>query len=419
MLTKELKTVLSLALGLILLIRISPAVSAYQNPSADTGAPTQAAPQSQSELRALVAPIALYPDNLVAEVLAAATFPDQVAVASYWLQSNKNLSGNALTQAVGKQSWNDSVKALIAFPSVLANMAKNLAWTSQLGEAYHTQKSEVMAAIQALRAQAKAAGNLKSTPQMSVQQQTPQTIVIEPANPQVVYVPEYNPALVYGYPYVTPGYSAADVAATAAISFGAGLALGAWADSAWGWHGWGCDWAGGAVAYHGAAFYGNPAWHGAYHPYGFDGAYHPYGYSGAYHPYANANRQYNRNEFNRNVSGNTVNVNRGGVQNFSNNHFSDANSWANHNNFAAKSNAFTGLSGHAGGFDSGHFGGSEGGHFGGFGDEHSGGFGGGHFGGFGGWSSRADSARGWGSMRAGGFGGFHGGFGGFHGGGRR
>src|SRR6185436_4340902 len=126
---------------------------------------------------------------------------------------------------------------------------KSLSWTSQLGEVYHNQKSEVMAAIQALRSQAKAAGNLKSTPEMTVQQQSPQTIVIEPANPQVVYVPEYNPAVIYGYPYVTPGYSAAAVAATSALSFGAGVALGAWASGGWGWHNWGCDWHGGSVTF--------------------------------------------------------------------------------------------------------------------------------------------------------------------------
>src|SRR5262245_9739987 len=392
MVAKELKIVLSVVLTLVLFIRLSPILTGYQGLNAapaDVSAPTQSASQSQSELKALVAPIALYPDNLVAEVLAAATFPDQIAVAAYWLQQDKNLSGNAAVQAVNKQSWNDSVKALTAFPSVLENMAKNLAWTSQLGEAYHNQKSEVMAAIQTLRAQAKAAGNLKSTSQMTVEQQTPQTIVIEPANPQVVYVPQYNPAVIYGYPYVTPDYSVGDMAATAAISFGAGIAAGALMNSAWGWHGWGCDWAGGAVLYHGGAFYGNAAWHGAYHPYGFDGGYHPYGDDRAYHPYAYGNRQYNRNEFNRNVSGNTVNINRG------DNHFSDANSWAKHNNWAGKSTAFSGLSSHAGEF------------------------GGGHFGGFGGWSSRADSMHGWGSMHASGFGGFHGGFGGFHGGGGR
>ena len=170
-----------------------------------------------SQLRALVAPIPLYPDSLVAQVLTAATFPDQVAIANYWLQENKSLTGSTLMQAVDKQSWDPSVKALTEFPSVLDNLAKNLTWTSSLGEAYHNQSAEVMTAIQTLRAQAKAAGNLKSTPQIKVVQQAPQTIVIEPANPTIVYVPQYNPALVYGTPYVTPGYSAGDVAAASII----------------------------------------------------------------------------------------------------------------------------------------------------------------------------------------------------------
>ena len=120
-----------------------------------------------------MAPIALYPDPLVAQILSAATFPDQVAIAEYWLKQNKSLTGNALVQAVDKQSWDASVKGLTQFPSVLNNMANSLSWTSQLGEAYHNQKSEVMSAIQTLRAQAKASGNLKSTPQMTVVQQAP------------------------------------------------------------------------------------------------------------------------------------------------------------------------------------------------------------------------------------------------------
>jgi hypothetical protein len=377
------------------LVSLALVIASSQNQSvalaAETATPTQAAPMSQSELRALVAPIALYPDNLVAEVLAAATFPDQVAIANYWLQQNTNLTGNTLVQAVDKQTWDASVKGLTGFPSVLGNMAKSLSWTSELGEAYHNQKAQVMTAIQALRAQAKAAGHLESTPQMTVVQQAPQTIVIEPANPQVVYVPQYNPAVIYGYPYVTPGYTAGDVALASALSFGAGVAVGAFMGGGWGWNAWGCDWHGGAVLYNHNAFYGNTAWHG-----GYAGGYHPYGYDGGYHPYGDYNRnQFNRNvsgnQFNRNVSGNTVNINRAGA--FSDNHFSDANSWAQHNNFAGRSNAFSGLDSHSGGF--------------------------------GGWSSRADSARGWGSMRSSGFSGFHsfsgfhGGGGGFRGGGRR
>src|SRR5215469_10609474 len=127
------------------------------------GNPTEAAPQSAAQLQSLVAPIALYPDSLVAMVLTASTFPDQVAVASYWVQQNKSLTGSALAQAADNQTWDPSVKALTAFPSVLGNMANNLNWTSSLGEAYHNQQAEVMAAIQTLRAQAKANGTLKST----------------------------------------------------------------------------------------------------------------------------------------------------------------------------------------------------------------------------------------------------------------
>jgi hypothetical protein len=116
------------------------------------------------ELNNLVSPIALYPDALVAQILSASTFPDQVAAANSWLRQNGNLTGSALGQAVNQQSWDPSVKALTQFPSVLSNMTQNLAWTSQLDEAYHNQQPGVVAAIQQLRAQAQTAGNLKTTP---------------------------------------------------------------------------------------------------------------------------------------------------------------------------------------------------------------------------------------------------------------
>ena len=130
-------------------------------------------------------------------------------------------------QAVDAQPWDPSVKALTQFPSVLDNLAKNLSWTSSLGEAYHTQAADVMTAVQVLRAKAKAAGNLKSGSQITVVQQSPQVIVIQPTNPQVVYVPQYNPTVVYGTPYVTPGYSTAAVVTTAVLAFGVGIAVGA------------------------------------------------------------------------------------------------------------------------------------------------------------------------------------------------
>ena len=182
-------------------------------------------------------------------------------------------------QAVDKQTWDASVKALTEFPSVLDNLAKNLTWTSSLGEAYHDQQAEVMTAIQTLRAQAKTAGNLKSSSQITVVQQAPQTIVIQPANPQIVYVPQYNPAVIYGTPYVTPGYSAGDVAAAGIIGFGAGIAVGAMMSGGccgWGYSSWNCGWHGTAVVYHGGAYYGNSAWHGGY----YNGGYHnSYGYN--------------------------------------------------------------------------------------------------------------------------------------------
>jgi Protein of unknown function (DUF3300) len=273
-------------------------VYAYQTPEAGPSSAAEAAPKSTSELQALVAPIALYPDALVAQVLSASTFPDQVALAQNWLQENKSLTGNALMQEVDKQPWDPSVKALTAFPTVLDNMAKNLAWTSSMGEAYHYQPKDVMAAVQELRAKAKAAGNLKSTSQMTVVQQSPQTIVIEPANPQVIYVPQYNPTVIYGTPYVVPGYTAGDVAAASVLSFGAGIAIGAMMSGGcchtWGWSTWNVNWHGGAVYYGGHPYYGSTAWHGAYGAYGYHGygayggaAYHgAYGSAAGYHGYS-------------------------------------------------------------------------------------------------------------------------------------
>jgi hypothetical protein len=229
----------------------------------------QGAPLSATELQQLVAPIALYPDALVAQILGAATFPDQVDAADGWLQQNKNLTGTALMQAVDSQPWDPSVKALTQFPSVLDNLAKNLSWTSALGEAYHLQAADVMTAVQVLRAQAKAAGNLKSGSQITVVQQAPEVIVIQPTNPQVVYVPQYNPTVVYGTTYVTPGYSTADVVATSLLAFGVGIAVGAAISNnsccGWGYSYWNCNWHGGAVVYRSNVYYGNNAWHGGYY----------------------------------------------------------------------------------------------------------------------------------------------------------
>ena len=372
-----------LATGLSFLLAVVPF---YGSPGEDAGGAYDGAPMSASELQALVAPIALYPDALVAQVLAASTFPDQVAVADYWVHQHVDLKGSSLIHTVDKQSWDASVKALTEFPSVLDNLAKNLTWTSSLGEAYHNQRSEVMAAIQKLRAQAKAEGHLQSNSQITVVQQTPQTIVIQPMNPQVVYVPIYDPATIYGTPYYTPGYTAADVAAAGVIGFGSGIALGALAGGGccgWGWNSWNCNWSGGAVVYNHSDFYGNAAWHGGY----YNGAYHDsYGYHSA------SSNVYNRAEANNFSANRLDNLNREETRNFSASH---ADSWAHNDQAFGKSSAFSG-----------------------FGDR---------FGGSASWASRANSFRGWGSLRAGGFsggrfggGGFGGGhFGGFHGGFRR
>src|ERR1700679_139821 len=153
--------------------------------------------QTPAQLQQLVAPIALYPDSLVAQVLAASTFPAQIVEADRWLQNNSTLKGDALAQAVDQMSWDPSVKALTAFPTVLGNMDKNLSWTFSLGDAYYNQQQELMDAVQVMRQRAQQAGNLKSTPQQAVSDEN-STISIEPVSTDVVYVPAYDPWRVYG-----------------------------------------------------------------------------------------------------------------------------------------------------------------------------------------------------------------------------
>ena len=204
---------------------------------------------SQAQLAALVAPIALYPDPLVAQVLMASTYPLEVAEAYNWQKANSHLKGDALNQSLQQQNWDPSVKSLVSFPPVLGMMGSQLSWTQELGNAVLAQQSDVMNAIQALRAKAKASGALQSNSQQTVTTQgsgSNETIVIQPANPQVVYVPSYNPSVVYGgwpypayppYAYYPPGY----VAGTALLSFGVGMAVGAalWGGCHWGGGGWG------------------------------------------------------------------------------------------------------------------------------------------------------------------------------------
>jgi hypothetical protein len=278
-----LKQSLAIFLSLLLLGTTLPPDAQASAASFPLPAPQETyAPVPPKDMDALVAPIALYPDALVAQILGAATYPDQIEAADAFLQSNSGLSGDALIQAAQDQGedWDPSVMALLQFPSVLDNLAQNLGWTSALGDVSANQQGDVMAAIQRMRAKASAAGNLKSGEQIKVVKESPDVIVIQPANPQVVYVPAYNPTVVYGGPIVTPGYSVGAVAATAMISFGVGITVGAMIGAptcGWGYYGWRMNWAGGAVYCGGNPYYGNPYWWGGYYP-GFRPGYRPHYY---------------------------------------------------------------------------------------------------------------------------------------------
>ena len=199
-------------------------------------------PFKPEEIDGLVAPVALYPDELLPQVLIASTYPLEVVEASRWVKANKDLKGDKLTVELEKKEWDPSVKSLVNTPDVLAMMDVKLSWTRKLGDAFLAQKEEVMAGIQRLRAKAVEKETLKTTPEQKVTVEE-KVIVIESTNPEVIYVPTYNPTVVYGtwpypayppYYYYPPGY----VAGTAAISFGVGVACG----MAWG-YAWGhCNW---------------------------------------------------------------------------------------------------------------------------------------------------------------------------------
>jgi hypothetical protein len=219
-------------------------LGAQSNFAQTTSQPPQAAQQSPEQLQQLVAPIALYPDALVAQILPAATYPEQIVEAAKWLDQHQGIQGDQLAKEVDTQPWDASVKALTQFPAVLANMKQNLAWTSELGDAYVNQQQEVAQAIQTMRQRAKQAGNLENTPQEKVKTEG-QTIVIEPAAPDVVYVPEYDPWLVYGAPLaVFPGWYPYPglFLEGPGIGFGLGFGVGLFAGFGWGWHHWDFDW---------------------------------------------------------------------------------------------------------------------------------------------------------------------------------
>jgi len=208
----------------------------------------QAAPKiPPDQLDSLVAPIALYPDPMLAQVLAASTYPLEIVQLQQWLEKNKNLKDKALADAVAKQPWDPSVQAMAGLPDVVKRLADDVQWTTDLGNAFLAQQADVMDAVQRMRKKAQDTGNLKSNEQQKVETkvvESKQVIVVEQANPQVVYVPTYNPTVVYGPPvypyppiyYPPPGYYAAGMA----ISFGVGVAMGAMWSGGWGWGaGWG------------------------------------------------------------------------------------------------------------------------------------------------------------------------------------
>jgi hypothetical protein len=237
-----------LPIGLAVLLAAPPLPRAQQ-----PGSPGSS-PFKPEELEQIVAPIALYPDSLIAQIMMASTYPLEVIQAARFAKDNPKLKDTALNDELKKQPWDDSVKALVSFPQVLEMMDSQLEWMQKLGDAVLAQQKATMDAIQRLRAKAQTAGNLKTTEQQKVlvdpaQPPQQQTIIrIEPADPQVIYVPTYNPEIVYGpwpYPYYPPYYYYPPFYpygyfAGAAIAFGVGMAVGG---AIWG----NCNWGGGNI----------------------------------------------------------------------------------------------------------------------------------------------------------------------------
>jgi hypothetical protein len=221
----------------------------------------QTAPPDAAQLDQLLAPVALYPDALLAQITTASTSPQQILDVTNWLQAHADLQGTALTDAAQKEAFDPAFVALLAFPQVLDMMAENIDDYAAIGEAFMADQAAVAASVQRLRARAYAAGTLQTNPQQTVVVQQPaagQTVyVIQPANPQIVYVPQYNPTVVYVAP--SPGA----VSTAALVSFGVGITIGALiaSNQPWGWGGWGWNWSSRR------AYYNNAVWVGWRNPY--------------------------------------------------------------------------------------------------------------------------------------------------------
>ena len=225
---------LAQALTLILIVAFAPGGKRASQPApAPASAPTQGDLLKPEEIDALLSPIALYPDNLLAQVMMASTYPLEVVQASRWLKENKGLKDDALKAAVDKQGWDESVRSLVATPSVLDMMSDKLDWTQKLGDAVLAQQADVMDGVQTLRAKADANKKLTSTKEQKVSKKSEgskQVIVIEPTNPETVYVPYYDPAVVYGawpYPAYPPYYWGAGYWPGGGALLATGLAFGA------------------------------------------------------------------------------------------------------------------------------------------------------------------------------------------------
>ncbi len=288
-------------------------------PQSQVAAPAQAAPETpptqQMSVDDLVAPIALYPDQLLAQILTASTNSQEVLDGGNWLLQNQNLKGDALTNAATKAGFSPSMQYLMSFPQVVDNMCQQLDWTRELGQAFQADQKGVMEAVQRKRVQAQQTGNLKSSPQMTVETKKADNgqpyVEIQPANPQVVYVPQYNPVTIYTTPAPTTvvvtqpaptstGVSTGTAVAIGLLSFGVGMAVGAainrnnyYPYPSWGY---------GSVYYGGRPYYPPP-----YRP-----VYPGYRPAYGYHPPPN----YHWNQYNRNVN---VNVNNNYYNKFNNN----------------------------------------------------------------------------------------------------
>jgi hypothetical protein len=223
------------------------AQEAPQGTPAEPAAEPAAAKLSPDQLDSLVAPIALYPDPLLAQTLAAATYPLELVQLQQWLAKNKDLKDKALADAVAKQPWDPAIQSMAAVPELVKRLADDIQWTTQLGDAFLDQESDVMDAVQRMRKKAEEKGALKSNEQQKVETKVVEektVIVVQPTNPEVIYVPSYNPTVVYPppvYPY-PPVYYPPYYAGAALVSFGVGMAMGA---AIWGGSCCGCGWGGG------------------------------------------------------------------------------------------------------------------------------------------------------------------------------